>query len=226
MTDLKQSKSQLSLIKEVTTPSQFMCMLLTLTLLIYFPAVIKSSTTYEKYRMLERPDYEHESLYDFWMVIPISFILRALRILIRKTCDNFFRSRYKHKYSDHDLDQKVEKCCKGVFKIIYFSFTSYVGMSQVLNKTSFSPKMMLGNGDIMNTFGNYPYTPMPSLMKFYYMLSLSYYVEDGITHLVQTPKFDYWEMVLHHVITGMLIFSSFMNGFWVTGIFVLFQMDF
>lgn len=98
-------------------------------------------------------------------------------------------------------------------------------MFQVLKKTPFSPYMMGGDGEIMNTFGNYPYTPMPAFTKIYYMLSLSYYIEDGLTHLVQTPKYDYWEMVLHHVVAAMLIFSSYMNGFWTIGIFVLVQMD-
>ena len=84
---------------------------------------------------------------------------------------------------------------------------------------------MLGNGDSMLMFGNWPYTNKPTMMKTYYMLSLSYYTEDLMTHFLLPPNYDFWEMVLHHVITGMLIVGSYINGFWNIGIFVLVQMD-
>lgn len=66
---------------------------------------------------------------------------------------------------------------------------------------------------------------MPDMLKFYYMLSFGYYLEDGLMLFFQTPNFDFWEMILHHVITCMLIFSSYMSGFWNIGIYILVQMD-
>lgn len=117
------------------------------------------------------------------------------------------------------------KCSRGVFKVIYFTFTFVFGLFFVLRKTNFAASVMFGDGELLYTFGAWPYTPMPTGMKFYYLLSFSYYVEDGIVHLFMPPNFDYWEMVLHHTITAMLIFASYMNGFWVIGIFVLIQMD-
>ncbi len=117
------------------------------------------------------------------------------------------------------------KCSKGVFKVFYFSFTFCFGLFGVLRQTNFAPSIMFGSGELMYTFGQWPYTIMPSGLKFYYMLSFSYYVEDGIIHIFSTPNYDYWEMVLHHTLTAMLIFSSYMNGFWNIGIFVLIQMD-
>ena len=57
------------------------------------------------------------------------------------------------------------------------------------------------------------------------MLWLSYYVEDGFMHMIQTPNRDFWEITLHHMITAMLIFASYMNGFWNFGVLVLVQMD-
>ena len=84
---------------------------------------------------------------------------------------------------------------------------------------------MLGTGDNALLIGNWPYTQMPPYMKFHYMLSLSYYVEDGLMLCFQMPNFDFWEMIMHHVVTGLLIFSSYMSGFWIFGILILVQMD-
>jgi hypothetical protein len=103
--------------------------------------------------------------------------------------------------------------------------TVYIGLFHVLRVTNFCPPLMLGDGDSMLMFGNWPYTVKPPMMKYYYMLSLSYYTEDLVNHLILPPNFDYWEMVLHHVITGMLIVGSYINGFWNIGVFVLVQMD-
>lgn len=159
------------------------------------------------------------------MLVPLCILLRVTRIAIRRLFSNYFIGKLQKKAKGEELEQKVEKSCKGIFKIAFFGSTWYIGMFHVLNQTPFAPSLMFGDGEVLNTFGNYPFTPMPAMTKIYYMLSLSYYIEDGVQHLFQTPKYDYWEMVLHHVITGMLIFSSYMNGFWTIGIFVLIQMD-
>jgi acyl-CoA-dependent ceramide synthase len=84
---------------------------------------------------------------------------------------------------------------------------------------------MLGSGDNMLMFGDYPYTPMPAMLKPYYLLCLSYYVEDLTVHLFSQPSFDYWEMTLHHIITLILVSTSYMNSLWSIGVFVLVQMD-
>ena len=219
-------REQLKKIHEVTTPTQFFWMVLTSMLVFYFPIVIESSQSYTRYRKLERPDYNYESINDFWMLIPIWIALRVLRKTIQSYTQDYFISKLQMKYSGDDLEQKIEKCNKGIFKVIYFSLTFYIGFFHVLEKTSFSPQIMWGSGDHLLTFGNYPYTPMPAMVKFYYMLWISYYLEDGAVHIFQTPKYDFWEMVLHHVITAFLLFTSYMNGLWIVGAHVLPVMDF
>lgn len=146
-------------------------------------------------------------------------------MVVNKITYNYFNEKLASKYSGIDLEKKVAKCSRGAFKVLYFSFTSFFGIVYVLRDTHFGPPEMFGNGMTMTMFGDWPFVQMPYLLKFYYLLSFSYYVEDGIMHMIQTPNFDYWEMVLHHVVTSMLIFSSYMNGVWNIGILVLIQMD-
>ena len=218
-------KNQLQKIYEVTTPSQFLWMLVSGILLMHFPNIIESANTYSRYRRLERPDFDLEKLEDFWMVIPCFIFLKILKFAVNSTWTNFLISKLGKKYSGEDLEQKVTKWCKGIFKVIFFSLTFYVGLFHVLNKTNFSPPLMFGDGTQLKTFGDWPFTPKPAMFRIYYMLSMAYYIEDWLVHLVQTPKFDYWEMILHHIVTIMLIYGSYMNGFWILGVYVLPQMD-
>ncbi|CAI2372413.1 unnamed protein product [Moneuplotes crassus] len=222
----EKEKSHIEKIIEVSTPSQIFCLALTLILLGYTPKLIHSCYSYTRFRRLEKPEYTHESFEDFWIVIPCSIVLRLLKMFINTYTYEFFKRKLNHKYSGDELDRKIKKCTRGIFKVLYFSFTFYLGLFKVLKMTNFAPSVMFGNGELLYTVGDWPYTPMPSTLKFYYLLSFSYYVEDGIVHLFLPPNYDYWEMVLHHVITCMLIFSSYMSGFWCIGIFVLIQMDF
>ena len=156
----------------------------------------------------------------------MAVILGLLKALINYSTYGFFMRKLEGKYSKEELEMKIQKCSKGVFKVLYFSFTFSFGLFWVLKNTSFAPSILFGEGELLYLMGNWPYTPMPDGLKFYYLLSFSYYVEDGLVHLFMPPNFDYWEMVLHHVITAMLIFDSYMNGFWNLGIFVLITMDF
>lgn len=136
-----------------------------------------------------------------------------------------FKSLLEPKYTGDDLEKKIAKCSKGVFKTIYFTFTFSFGWYKVLHETTFHSPWMFGNGELMKAFSDWPFTIMPPNLKFYYILSASYYMEDMLVLLVKDPNFDFWEMVLHHIITIMLIFASYMNGFWNVGIHVLIQMD-
>ena len=211
-------------IKEIWTPDQLFCLALSLWLMFYFPVIFNNWISYTNYRKLERPDYTHCSIEDFYMIVPYGIIIRALKILNQKLTYSYFKGKLS-KYEGEELERKIKKCSKGVFKIFYFTFTFFLGWIWVLNETSFNPPLMLGNGELMTVFSDWPYTEMPKWMKFYYILSLSYYLEDLVYHVFQPPNSDYFEMILHHIITSMLIFASYFNGFWNIGIFVLMQMD-
>ena len=95
----------------------------------------------------------------------------------------------------------------------------------VLKDTSFCPPLMLGDGELMNVFSDWPYTEIPKYIRFYYMMSISYYLEDLFIHIIRPPNSDYFEMIMHHIVAMMLIFTSYMNHFWNIGMFVLMQMD-
>lgn len=159
------------------------------------------------------------------MVIPYSIFIRILRSTLDWLTYSYFERKYEGRYEGEILDRKVRKCSRGLFKVIHFGYLFLLGWLKVLGETNFHSPLMFGEGNTFYVFSDWPYTPMPSCLKFYYMMSMSYYVEDLIMHVISPPNSDYWEMILHHLIAAMLIFASYMNGIWVLGIFVLMQMD-
>jgi hypothetical protein len=159
------------------------------------------------------------------MVIPYGLVIRIVKLILEYFSDKVFRQKYSPKYEGDELNRKVKKSGRAMFKIVYFSFMFLLGWTKVLGETPFCPPIMFGDGELMKVFSDWPYTTMPKFLKFYYIMSISYYIEDLIVHIFQTPNSDYFEMILHHIVAAMLIFSSYMNGFWNIGIFVLVQMD-
>jgi len=180
--------------------------------------------SYTRFRKLEQPNYTHQSIEDFYMILPYAVAIRIMKYSVDKYTHDYFKGKFL-KYEGDELERKIKKCSKGLFKIIYFTFMFLFGWLMVLRDTSFCPPIMWGDGELMTVFSDWPYTVMPKYLKFYYIASLSYYLEDLIFHLFQSPNSDYFEMILHHVVTAMLIFSSYFNGFWNIGMFVLMQMD-
>lgn len=65
----------------------------------------------------------------------------------------------------------------------------------------------------------------PPYLKFHYIYSLSYYVQDLIEHIVNSPNSDYFEMILHHLLSMMLITCSYLYNLSNFGSIVLVQMD-
>lgn len=191
---------------------------------MYFPTLYNNAVRYTRYRSLELPDYPHESVNDFLMIIPYVMFIRILRFSIDQFTYSYFKGKLQ-KYEGEDLEKKIKKCSKGAFKAVYFSFTFLFGWLMVLRQTPFHPPMMLGSGNLMYVFSDWPFTMQPTYLKFYYILSISYYIEDLIIMLISDPNSDFWEMILHHQLSAMLIFASYMNGYWNIGIFVLMQMD-
>lgn len=166
MTDTRKHIKQ---IYDVTTPNQYLCLGAIAVLTIYFPVILQSSETYTRNRKLERPDYDHEHLFDFWMIVPITIVLRFIKALFHTVLENYFKGKLESEVTGEHLEEKVTKSCKGVFKIFYFSFTVFIGYL-VARETNFAGPTMFCNGNSDLIAGNWPFITMPKFMKFHYML--------------------------------------------------------
>lgn len=174
---------------------------------------------------MERPDYPSPVFQDLYWVPVYGLVIHFWKELATKLSKNFFRKKLEGKYHGETLDMKISKCCRGAFKVTYFTFTSLFGFFFVMNEVTYSPPLMGGDGDEYLILSDFPFTKMPRFLKFYYMFSFSYYAEDLITHVFKAPNSDYFEMILHHLVTIELMLGSYLGSYWMYGILVLIQMD-
>ena len=89
---------------------------------------------------------------------------------------------------------------------------------------SHSPSIW-GAGDVSKSFIHFPVNENSWHLKFYYLLGFGYHLQNTVSHFITNPHETYYEMLLHHIATMMLIIFSYLTGLTHSGIYVLFLMD-
>jgi len=77
----------------------------------------------------------------------------------------------------------------------------------------------------MYLMSNWPYNDQPRFLKFYYMAGVGYHLSDTINLFLKEAQSDFFEMLLHHYLTLLLIVGSYTTSSWSLGIIVMIQMD-
>lgn len=173
---------------------------------------------------MERPDYEAGEWSDFYPVLYISPVFSVTKHYLKKVTTPFFHSRLTKKYNGEALELKVYKSTRNFFKIFYFLGITLFGF-YVLSDTEYHSYYMFGKSSLAHVYSDWPYNKFPRFLKLYYMIGLSYHFEDTVSHFFHPIQNDFFEMLLHHYITIMLIVMSYMSSFWNFGIMVMIQMD-
>lgn len=203
---------------------QIFFMLLMIPLGALGPVMYQVCNTFVKYRALERPDYEVGRWCDFELCLYIVPLISLCKYVVKVCTRDYFYSRLKNMYWGETLDLKMAKCAKSVFKIFYFTFITAFGF-YVFSDTAYQSPLMFGSGDFRLMGSDWPYNIPPRGLKVYYMIGLSYHIEDIIHHLVAPAQNDFFEMLLHHYITILLVGGSYLTSIWNSGINVMVQMD-
>ena len=136
----------------------------------------------------------------------------------------YFHSKLKVKYQGDALELKIYKSTRNFFKVFYFGFITLLGF-YVFSDTNYQSGLMFGSGTGRLVSSDWPYNKVPRMLKLYYMIGMSYHFEDTIHHLFHPASNDFFEMLLHHYITLLLITGSYMTNKWNYGINVMIQMD-
>lgn len=109
-------------------------------------------------------------------------------------------------------EMRAKKAVINLAKTAYYlvwSIWAYV----LLKETNFMPPMLGGNGQLENCFSNVPFQdPVKGLLT-YSLISLGYYLGDLFdTVLMNRKSEEYWEMLLHHVLTITLFGGMIMQN--------------
>lgn len=129
------------------------------------------------------------------------------------------------KYQGVTRSDKALKSATYAFKLGYYISAIICGY-WALHDQEFTPWTLLGNGDSIECFKNYPFSEVSDKVKFYYWFTLTYHLDSFFGHALSKPKKDYGEMFFHHTITLILIVFSYCCNFMGGGSLVLFVHDF
>ena len=83
--------------------------------------------------------------------------------------------------------------------------------------------MLGGSGSLTNCFVNVPFQEPTDGLLTYYKVSMGYYIGDLFdTVILNWDTNDFWEMIVHHMLTITLFGGSIMQGHMRFGILISF----
>ncbi|KAL7716500.1 Protein ASC1 [Entamoeba marina] len=113
------------------------------------------------------------------------------------------------------------------FGITLFKFFYYMCITPLciflFRNEDWMPAALFGKGksDLSLLWENFPYVPPVPFLVGYYCLELGYHFHSLIFHVCSEPRNDYYDTLLHHVVTIFLIMFSYVNNCGRIGILVM-----
>lgn len=211
-------------VKRSFTPQQFVFFAIFVAVLSVIPVLYRCWNEFARFRKLERPDYDNTSWNDYILVAYLTPIVFLCQWLTHRYTKDFFRNKFSYKFEGEALNQRIFKATKSLFKAVFYFGIFFFGL-YVYSDTNYMSHMMFGSGNMMYLDSDWPFGRQPNYLKFYYMLGISYHTSDMVHLFLNSAQKDFFEMLLHHYITIMLIIGSYMTNFWNSGINVMIQMD-
>lgn len=123
----------------------------------------------------------------------------------------------KARWSPAVWGAKVNNCCDSVFKCSYFAAMTIWGWS-LLRDEGFMPWVLGGTGDTRNCWTDDP--TKPELRQFY-LTAFGFHLSEVAMLAIDARHPDFWEMLLHHIVSCALIFFSFVLNYTRIGSLVL-----
>jgi hypothetical protein len=170
------------------------------------------------------PSYDWPKFSDAWIAVAVGVLLHLL-----KRITMFFLVPVYLKYMDPKHKgiarlERAEKGAKNAYKTIYFTMAVVIGYI-VMKDLEYMPKSLLCNGDPTKVFKVFPYHKKTTYFDVFYISQVGYHLESFLSHIGSKPKNDFVEMMLHHIITLLLIFLSYMSNYGNAGAAVMFSHD-
>ncbi|ELP88697.1 protein ASC1, putative [Entamoeba invadens IP1] len=199
-----------------------------LQLFILFPfvALCVPSTFF---RSDEYSDYV-PSLLDLLPTVFFVLIISGLREVL---ANNLFMKLgekfipHKAEWTEDFRNFRVERFGLTLFKTVYYFIVTPIGFYLFRNE-DWMPQALFGQGksDLNLLWENFPYMEPVKYIAFYYSFELGYHLHSLIYHMfIVPPRNDFYETLLHHLVTVMLIFLSYFNNCARIGVLVMILHD-
>ena len=121
-------------------------------------------------------------------------------------------------------DIKTKKAVTCIYKGIYYTISTFAGW-YTLKDSFILPESLGGSGSLENIFQDFPYITPPKHYHLYFTVSMGYHVHALFHQIICNSKSnDYYEMILHHLVTIYLFIFSYIGNLLV-GALVAFVHD-
>ena len=174
----------------------------------FIPQIVFKVWTYWSELKELFPNYQQNSPYDLLFSCILGFLFYQFKKHTQKYVFNFYRPRLVDKYAEPYLSQKLEKINASLFKFL-FSTLSFIYGYHALKTIPGHSASLWGAGDVWWTFVGFPMNENSFELKCYYIIGFSYHLQNTASHFLTNPHETYFEMLLHHLATMMLMIFSY-----------------
>lgn len=117
----------------------------------------------------------------------------------------------------HDRPSNLEKFTENCWHFLFYSLNFIFGLCVLWNKS------WLWN--FIDMFRDYPNHSIDNGLWWYYNITLGFYISLSFLHFFETRRKDFWQMLIHHILTLALITVSWTVNAFRGGSLVIFIHD-
>lgn len=145
------------------------------------------------------------------ILIPFFFFLRWFLF-------DYVLKPFGRAFSPKNDEKTVHKLAESLSKILYYAPMSIFGIQIVLQNDWFFNTRALWTG--------FPNPTIEPELPLFYGIQASYYIYLLISHLfLDARRKDFWQMLIHHIVTLILVIFSYKFSYLRVGVLVFFTMD-
>lgn len=160
---------------------------------------------------------------DFWVAGGAFLGLLVAQLIFRPIFAAVARSMIpkKPRWSFTVWGAKVTRCSDSVFKCSYYAAMT-VWCFALLRDQPWLPHAMGGSGDTQFCWKDgYPFQAVVPELRRFYLTAVGYHLSEVAMLLLETRHPDFWEMLLHHVVSCFLVSFSYILNYVRVGSLVL-----
>jgi len=208
----------------IKTKSQLVFLLITVGVFGGCIPMMRSFHQHVENRRAQNLSYAWPKYSDAWIGITTAIVLHLIKRIMLVVLVPVYMKYIEPKHQGRARLERAEKGAKHAYKTFYFVTAVVIGYF-VFKDLDYMPKSLLCNGEMSRVYQDFPFHKKTPYFDIYYIAQIGYHLESFISHLGSKPKNDYIEMMLHHIITLLLIFLSYMSNYSNVGAAVMFVHD-
>ncbi|RVE67178.1 hypothetical protein OJAV_G00115060 [Oryzias javanicus] len=125
--------------------------------------------------------------------------------------------RWFRRRRNQERPSKLTKFQEASWRFTFYLFAFYGGLAVLIDKPWFR--------DVSQIWENFPQIPLLASQYWYYMMELGFYISLLLSVVLDVRRKDFWEQVVHHVVTIALISLSWVVNYIRAGSLIILVHD-